>query len=384
MIAKIIKPSSRYFIGSGKAEEIHAQALVHRAEVIIFNCELSPGQARNLENLFKCRVLDRTELILDIFAKRAQTFEGRLQVELAQLEHLRSRLVHGWTHLERQKGGIGLRGPGETQLETDRRLVNARIKTIKNRIKKVLGQREQQRRARKKAAIPIVALVGYTNAGKSTLFNRLTESSVYAADKLFATLDPTLRRIELNQLGPLLVADTVGFIRHLPHELVVAFRATLEEACQADLLLHVIDANQPHLKETIEAVESVLREIGAAQIPCLQIFNKIDLVSDLQPRLTHNSAGVAQKIWLSAHTGEGTELLKQALVELLSDQMISCELILEQTDGNLRSQLYELGVVRHEAYDDQGRCVLKLHIQSMDYDRLLNAIPPSHIMRHRS
>jgi GTP-binding protein HflX len=370
LFCKLVKPFPRYFIGSGKAEELHQHVLAHQAEVVIFNCELSPAQARNLEKLFQCRVLDRTELILDIFAKRAQTFEGRLQVELAQLQHLRSRLVHGWTHLERQKGGIGLRGPGETQLETDRRLVALRIKTIKNRLEKVLKQRAQRRRAREKSAIPTVSLVGYTNAGKSMLFNQLTQASVYTADQLFATLDPSLRRMELSQIGPILLADTVGFIRHLPHELVAAFRATLEETQQANLLLHVIDVCDSSAKETIKSVESVLQEIDAAQIPCLQVYNKIDQNKNFEARLDRGSLGVPKKVWLSAKTGEGIELLKQALIELLSDQVIRCRLILEPQQGKLHARLHALGVIQKELVDEEGRWLLDVQMQKADFDKI--------------
>jgi GTP-binding protein HflX len=270
-------PEPRLFVGQGKADEILAAVQTHQADVVIFNHALRPSQERNLERLLSCRVLARTGLILDIFAQRARSFEGKLQVELAQLRHLSTRLVRGWTHLERQKGGIGLRGPGETQLESDRRMINARIKMINKRLDKVERQREQGRRARSRAEVPTVSVVGYTNAGKSTLFNVLTGAHVYAADQLFATLDPTLRRLELPGIGPLVLADTVGFIRHLPHDLVAAFRATLEETCQADLLLHVIDAHDPERRAHIEQVNAVLREIGADDIPQLCVYNKVDL-----------------------------------------------------------------------------------------------------------
>src|SRR5690349_5188419 len=271
-------PDPRLFVGSGKAEEIRDTAQRLCASVVLFDHPLSPSQERNLEELLKCRVLDRTGLILDIFAQRARTFEGKLQVELAQLKHLATRLVRGWTHLERQKGGIGLRGPGETQLETDRRLLGKRIQTLNARLEKVLTQRETTRRERKRQAVPTVALVGYTNAGKSTLFNRMTGAGAYAADQLFATLDPTLRRLELADARYCLLADTVGFVRDLPHELVAAFRSTLQEAREAALLLHVVDAADSHRRERILQVNAVLDEIGAGDIPQIEVFNKADLL----------------------------------------------------------------------------------------------------------
>ena len=264
------QPTAKFLIGSGKVEELRDLVKAEEADLVIFNHTLTPSQERNLERVFECRVLDRTGLILDIFAQRARTHEGKLQVELAQLEHMSTRLVRGWTHLERQKGGIGLRGPGETQLETDRRLLRVRLRQIKARLDKVRSQREQARRGRKRADVPSVSLVGYTNAGKSTLFNALTSSEVYAADQLFATLDPTLRRLELSDIGPIVLADTVGFIRHLPHKLVEAFRATLEESSNSDLLLHVIDAHEPERMAQIEQVMAVLGEIGAEGLPILE------------------------------------------------------------------------------------------------------------------
>ncbi len=269
-------PDSRLFVGRGKVEEIHQQVSLYDAEVVIFDHTLSPAQERNLEKELQCRVLDRTGLILDIFAQRARSHEGKLQVELAQLKHISTRLVRGWTHLERQKGGIGLRGPGETQLETDRRLLNIRIKQINKRLEKVKNQREQGRQSRKKADIPTVSLVGYTNAGKSTLFNQMTQAEVYAADQLFATLDPTLRRLDLPNQQPIILADTVGFIRHLPHDLVAAFRSTLQETIEADLLLHVIDVSDEQRDLYCEQVQKVLREIGADNMPQIEGMNNID------------------------------------------------------------------------------------------------------------
>lgn len=309
-------PDSRSFIGGGKVEEIRLKVAELDLGVVIFNHTLSPAQERNLERALMCRVLDRTGLILDIFAQRARTFEGKLQVELAQLKYLSTRLVRGWTHLERQKGGIGLRGPGETQLETDRRLIGTRIKQLNKRLKKVSKQRQGQRQARLKSNLLNVSLVGYTNTGKSTLFNRLAGANVFAADQLFATLDPTLRRVTLNASESIILADTVGFIRHLPHSLVVAFRATLEETEAADLLIHVVDVGDEHRMAHIDQVNDVLKEIGAEGIPQLLVYNKIDLLDDMSPRLERNEQDMPGKIWVSAVTGAGFTLLREALAEL--------------------------------------------------------------------
>jgi len=311
-------PDAKYFIGSGKAKEIAELVRTHNAHQVLFNHALSPSQKRNLETLFECSVIDRTELILHIFALRARTFEGKLQVELAQLHYMSTRLVRGWTHLERQKGGIGLRGgPGETQLEVDRRLLRQRIKTVEQRLESVHKQRQLGRRARQRADVPSVSLIGYTNAGKSTLFNRLTRSDVYVANQLFATLDPTLRRISFPQTGTVILADTVGFIRDLPHDLVNAFHATLEETLQATLLLHVIDACSPERQHYIDAVEKVLKQIGAEDVPQLQVFNKLDMLPDQTPRIDRNDEGRPIRVWLSAATGAGIPLLHEALSEIL-------------------------------------------------------------------
>lgn len=318
MTAHCRKPTANYFIGRGKAEEIRDLVQRHHASVILINHTLSASQERNLEILCCCRVVDRTGLILDIFASRARTFEGKLQVELAQLQHLSTRLIRGWTHLERQKGGIGLRGPGETQLETDRRLIKGRIKTLEKRLEKVRIQRDQSRQSRRRAQIPTVSLVGYTNAGKSTLFNRLTQSNVYVAHQLFATLDPTFRRVMLPNGKPIVLADTVGFIRHLPHDLVAAFRATLLETQEASLLLHVIDMNNASLQDHVTQVNAVLEEIGANNIPQLEIYNKIDLVPGAHPHLEYDSEKIPAKVWISSQTGEGIDLLRQALAEIFS------------------------------------------------------------------
>ncbi|EKM94674.1 GTP-binding protein HflX [Stutzerimonas degradans] len=366
------QPSAKFLIGTGKVEEL--RDLVHEGEVelVIFNHTLTPSQERNLERVLECRVLDRTGLILDIFAQRARTHEGKLQVELAQLEHMSTRLVRGWTHLERQKGGIGLRGPGETQLETDRRLLRVRIRQIKQRLEKVRGQREQARRGRKRADIPSVSLVGYTNAGKSTLFNTLTEADVYAANQLFATLDPTLRRLELPDIGPVVLADTVGFIRHLPHKLVESFRATLEESSNADLLLHVIDAHEPERDQQIEQVLAVLAEIGADELPVLEVYNKVDLMEGIEPQIQRDADGKPERVWVSARDGLGLDLLRQAIAELLGNDLFVGTLRLPQRLGRMRAQLFELGAVQRESHDEEGGSLLEVRLPRVELHRLLS------------
>jgi GTP-binding protein HflX len=361
-------PEPKYFVGSGKAEEIRAACVAAEADVVLFNHSLSPAQERNLERLLKCRVLDRTGLILDIFAQRARSFEGKLQVELALLKHMSTRLVRGWTHLERQRGGIGNRGPGETQLETDRRLIRKRLKFIADRLIKVREQREQGRRARRKASVPTVALVGYTNAGKSTLFNRLSGAEVYTANQLFATLDPTLRQVKIEELGQIILADTVGFIRHLPHDLVDAFRATLEEVCEADVLLHVVDMHDERMQANIDQVNEVLTSIGARDVVQIQVFNKIDLHPELK------GAAVAleglHRVWISAQTGLGLQELEKALVEVLGKDIIQRQLMLSPTDGRLRATLYQLAAVRSETIDEDGNYHLLIRLPKSEMEKL--------------
>ena len=369
-------PHPRTFAGSGKVQEIADAVALHEAEVVMFNHSLSPSQERNLEQELCCRVLDRTGLILDIFAQRARTHEGKLQVELAQLEHISTRLVRGWTHLERQKGGIGLRGPGETQLETDRRLLRVRIKSITGRLAKVHKQRDQGRRSRRRAEVPTVSLVGYTNAGKSTLFNRLTEAEVYVADQLFATLDPTLRKLELEHVGSVVLADTVGFIAHLPHKLVEAFKATLEETRNADLLLHVVDAATDERDDSIVQVEEVLAEIGAQDIPLLKVYNKIDLLEQA-PRIDRDVDGRPERVWVSAVTGEGSELLLSAIAELVAQDMVREELTLEPAQGKLRAALYRLGAVENEQHGEDGLAHLSVCLPRSDWNRLMAQEQPA-------
>ncbi|MFQ6371656.1 ribosome rescue GTPase HflX [Shewanella sp. YIC-542] len=363
-------PDRKFFVGSGKAEELAALVAATDANVVIFNHALSPAQERNLEILCQCRVLDRTTLILDIFAQRARTHEGKLQVELAQLRHMSTRLVRGWTHLERQKGGIGLRGPGETQLETDRRLLRGRIRYINRRLEKVDKQREQSRRARQRSDMPTVSLVGYTNAGKSTLFNTLTESTVYAADQLFATLDPTLRKLALTH-GAVFLADTVGFIRHLPHELIAAFKATLQETRQADLLLHVVDCADANMDDNFAQVQEVLEEIEAGDIPQLVVCNKIDLLEELAPKIDVNAEGLPYRVWISAQQGLGLDLLKQAIEQLVGSTIVNVMLKIPAAKGHYLGYFYNLDAIQQKTYDDLGNCILSVRLPEADWQRLI-------------
>lgn len=368
-------PDARFFVGKGKVDEIRQAVLTQEADLVIFDHALSPGQERNLERLLECRVVDRTGLILDIFAQRASTFEGKLQVELAQLRHLSSRLVRGWTHLERQKGGIGLRGPGETQLETDRRLVAQRIRQITARLETVRGQRELSRRARDRAGVPVVAMVGYTNAGKSTLFNALTGAGVMVENRLFATLDPTLRRVPLGHGRSGVLADTVGFVRHLPHELVAAFRATLEEVREATLLLHVIDASAPDREMKIAQVNEVLEEIGAEDVPQVRVFNKIDLMDlgdapPVEPHLERDARGDVNRVWMSAATGGGVDLLLAGLTERLGEDFSRDTVALPPDAGRLRARLYESGHIISEQSLENGGWLLEFELPRPEFERL--------------
>jgi GTP-binding protein HflX len=359
--ARVERPNPRYFVGTGKAEELRTQRQALDADLILVNHALSPLQERNLEKLTQCRVVDRTGLILDIFAQRARSHEGKLQVELAQLKHMSTRLVRGWTHLERQRGGaIGLRGPGETQLELDRRLLGERMKQLQKRMEKVETQRATARRSRQRNALPVVALVGYTNAGKSTLFNALTGAAVYAADQLFATLDPTLRRLDGLDCGPIVLADTVGFICDLPHDLIAAFRSTLAEARDADLLLHVVDASDAERERRIEDVTAVLTEIGAGDLPQVLVYNKIDLLdadgadAARPARVDHLQGGQLPRAWVSATTGAGIEGLLRVVADRLGAQRVRAELRLPATAGRLRARLHAQGLVADESADETG------------------------------
>lgn len=374
------KPDAKYFVGTGKADEIAELVQQHEADIVIFNHSLTPSQERNLERLVKCRVLDRTGLILDIFAQRARTYEGKLQVELAQLNHLATRLVRGWTHLERQKGGIGLRGPGETQLETDRRLLQIRVGQLKAKLDKVKQTRAQGRAKRQKSAVPTISLVGYTNAGKSSLFNRLTNETIYAANQLFATLDPTLRSLNWTGVGNVVLVDTVGFVRHLPHELVEAFHATLEETLEADLLLHVIDSSRDDIHEQIEAVKAVLAEIDN-QVPTLNVYNKIDLTGE-SAHIGYSEAGKPNRVFISAHTGDGIRELTLAVQQLLVGKLQRFDLTLPPNFGQLQHELHQLQVIDNIAYNDDGFALVTVTMSADKLKQLLGefAIDPHEIL----
>ena len=363
------RPDARYFIGTGKLAEVSESVVAQCAEVVIFNHELSPAQERNLEKELKCRVLDRIGLILDIFAQRARSYEGKLQVELAQLQHLSTRLIRGWTHLERQKGGIGLRGPGETQLETDRRLIGKRIKTINSRLEKVRTQRTQGRKWRQRSGVPVVSLVGYTNAGKSTLFNKLSGADSYTADKLFATLDPMLRKVEMVPGTPVVLGDTVGFIRHIPHDLIQSFHATLEEVKSADLLLHVVDVTDEQRIDHVEQVNKVIDEIGAESVPQIMVYNKIDVSGNIEVMI-ERPANEQAKIWLSAHTGAGIPELKELIASYFRPEHQTFSLHLPAEAGKLRARLFERGAVSKETVDAAGGWVLQVSIDPPSLERI--------------
>lgn len=368
-------PQTKYYIGQGKAEEIAEAVKLHDADIVLVNHILSAAQNRNLERLCGCRVIDRTTLILDIFAQRARSHEGKLQVELAQLKHISTRLIRGWTHLERQKGGIGLRGPGETQLETDRRLIKVRLSQLQAKLAKVAQQRNLNRRTRQKAEIPTLSLVGYTNAGKSTLFNALTSAQVYAADQLFATLDPTLRKLQIENVGTTILADTVGFIRHLPHDLVEAFKSTLQETTEATLLLHVIDASDERRQENIDAVNLVLEEIGADQVPYLLVFNKIDQCENVAPHIEYDDQGRPSAVYLSAQNSDGTELLLEAIQKRLENQILQVQLLLPVTQGKIRHLLYQQNHIKNENITEEGEFSLSLQIDSNKWQQLTAHYP---------
>jgi GTP-binding protein HflX len=363
-------PDPRYFIGRGKLDELAVLIKENEAELVIFSAALGPSQERNLEKALKCRVLDRAGLILDIFAQRARSFEGKLQVELAQLRHLSTRLVRGWTHLERQKGGIGLRGPGETQLETDRRLVGKRIRQLTERLEHVDTRRNINRANRMRAEIPTVALVGYTNAGKSTLFNALTDAGVYVQDQLFATLDPTVRRLDLPDGEYVVLADTVGFVRDLPHELIAAFRSTLQEAREADLILHLIDASDSNRWQRVRQVNAVLQQLEAGDVPQVRVYNKIDKL-DRKPRMTSNRDGEGRAVWISAVTGEGLPLLKEAIAQRLCKRTVQRYMRLEPSQGRQRAKLFDLGAVLREEVLEDGSWLLELKLTEKDLQRFL-------------
>lgn len=359
-------PDASTYIGKGKVEEVAEIIEAQDIDLVILNHSVSPIQERNLERALKVRVLDRTGLILDIFAQRATSHEGKLQVELAQLQHISTRLVRGWTHLERQKGGIGLRGPGETQLETDRRLIGHRIKVLNKRLDVVSSQRQLRRKSRAKVPVPTVSLVGYTNAGKSSLFNHITQADVYAEDQLFATLDTTMRRVELEEFGTTILSDTVGFIRDLPHSLVQAFHSTLEEVSNAHLLLHIVDVASYYREDCITEVNKVLSEIDAADIPTIMVYNKIDLTG-AAAKVKRNDKGLVEAVWLSAHSGEGVDLLLAAITDYLSLLHMHCSIALPSSNGKLRASLYEKSLVKEESITDEGAFELELELSPADF-----------------
>lgn len=365
-------PDSKYFIGKGKAEEVRLAVEMHGANVVIVNHALSPSQERNLSELLECQVLDRVGLILDIFAQRARSHEGKLQVELAQLKRMSTRLVKGWTHLDRQ-GGIGARGPGETQLETDRRLIQGKIKQLENRILKVRSQRNLGRKSRKKSALPTIAIVGYTNSGKSTLFNQLTKAGVYAENRLFATLDSTLRKVHLPGAGSVIFADTVGFIRHIPHDLVAAFRSTLEETSEADLLIHLVDAADAYREEKINDVMDVIKEVGAEKVPQLLVYNKIDaLKPSVTAKVDFDDNNMPCRIWLSAQKNQGIDLMLDAIASFFRGEFVTVDIELDVNAGKKRAKLYSLGTILKEGFSDEGHSQFTMVLTKKEWDIIKN------------
>jgi GTP-binding protein HflX len=364
------RPNARFYLGKGKLDELRLCIEKNDSELVIIDAALNPSQEKNIEQYLKCRVLDRSGLILDIFAQRARSFEGKLQVELAQLRHISTRLIRGWTHLERQKGGIGLRGPGETQLETDRRLIDKRIRHLRLRLNQVDKRRSMNRQNRLKSEIPTVAIVGYTNAGKSTLFKQLTGADVLIKDQLFATLDPTMRRLDLPEGAPIILVDTVGFIKELPLELVAAFRATLQEAREADLILHIIDGSDPNKWQRIKQVNNVLKQLEADKVPQLRVYNKIDKLNYM-PKLTKRVNGSGRAAWISAMKGDGLDLLMDGISSFFARNLLSGSIELSNNQGKQRAKLFQMGAVKEEKILKDGSWELALEITKQDIYRFL-------------